>query len=48
MSVRCNGGRLCMHKSLFSDAIKTQLNKINKCWRLTFRTTKIWLNITIN
>jgi hypothetical protein len=46
--VRCNGGHLCTHRSLFCDAIKNQLNNHNKCWSLTFRTTKIWLNDTIN
>jgi hypothetical protein len=40
--VRCNRGYLCTHKLLFST-IKNQLNRHNKCWSLSFRTTKIWL-----
>jgi hypothetical protein len=29
--VRCNGGHLYTHRSLFCDAIKNQLNNHNKC-----------------
>jgi hypothetical protein len=36
IAVRCNGGHLYTHRSLFSDAIKNQLNINNKCRNLSF------------
>jgi hypothetical protein len=41
MPVRCNKRHLCIHRSLFSNAIKNQLNNHNKCRSLSFETTKI-------
>jgi hypothetical protein len=41
ISVRCNGGYLCTHRSLFSDAINNQLSNHSKHRNLPFRTTKI-------
>jgi hypothetical protein len=40
MPVCCNGGHLCIHRLLFSDAIKNQLNNHNKCRNRSFEQPK--------